>query len=84
MMGEGRQNKRRVQSGPRPNRSRVDRVYTLLGKIIQDRKAARLTKCCLFLGVQKADDTVSRSGLWKKLRELGIRGSTWIVVVWKK
>ena len=45
------------QAGFRPNRSCVDRVYTL-GKIIQGRKDAGLTTYCFFLDVQKAYDTV--------------------------
>ena len=54
------------QAGFRPNRSCVDRVYTL-GKIIQGRKDAGLPTYCFFLDVQKVYDTVWRNGLWKKL-----------------
>ena len=61
------------QAGFRPNRSCVDHVYTL-GKIIQVRKDAGRTTCCLFLDEQKAYNTVWRNGSWKKLWEIGIRG----------
>ena len=53
-----------AQAGFRPNRSCVDHVYTL-GKIIQDRRDAGLTTYCFFLDVQKAYNTVWRSGPWK-------------------
>ena len=54
------------QADFRTNSSCVDHVYTS-GKIIQGRKDAGLTPYCFFLDVQKAYDTVWRSGLWKKL-----------------
>ena len=67
-------------AGFRPNRSCVDHVYTLLGKIIQVRKDAGLTTYCFFLDVQKAYDTVWRTGLWGKMWGIGIRGKMWRIV----
>ena len=52
-------------------------MYTL-GKIIQGRKDAALTTCCLFVDAQKACDTVWRNmGYGKKMWKIGIRGSMW-------
>ena len=48
-------------------------MYTL-GKIIQGRKEAGLTTYRFFLDVQKAYDTVWRSGLWENMWEIEIRG----------
>ena len=49
----------------RPNRSCVDRTYTLRNTI-QSRKDAGITAYCLFLDIQKAYDTGWRNGLRKK------------------
>ena len=67
------------QADFRTNSSCVDHVFTLR-KIVQSRKGARLTTYCFFLDVQKAYDTVWRNGLWKKLREAGIRRKMWRMV----
>ena len=64
------------QAGFRPNRSCVNRVYTL-GKIIQGRKEAGPTMYRFFLDVQKAYDTVWRNGLRKKMWVIGIGGKMW-------
>ena len=46
-------------------------------KIIQGRKDAGRRTYCIFLGVQKAYDTVWRNGFRKKLWEIGTRGKMW-------
>ena len=48
-------------AGFRPNRSCVDRVYTL-GEMIQARKDAGRTTYCFFIDVQKAYDGVWKNG----------------------
>ena len=58
------------QPGGRPNRSRVDHVYTL-GKKIQGGKDAGLTTYCFFLDVQKAYGRAWRNGLWKNMWDIG-------------
>ena len=75
-MGTMMEKEEKVSEGQarfRPNRSCVDHAYTL-GKIIHSREDAGRTTCCFFLHVQKAYDTVWRTGLWEKLWGIGIRG----------
>ena len=48
----------------RPDRSCVDHVYTA-GKKTQGRNVAGLTTYCLFLDVQKANDTACENGVGK-------------------
>ena len=68
------------QAGFRPNRICRYHVRTL-GKIIQGRKDARLTTQCVFLDVQKANDTVvRRNELWKSCEKAGIKGKMWRMV----
>ena len=67
------------QAGFRPNRSCVDRVYTL-GIVFQGRNDAGRTTYCFFLHVLKAYDTAWRTGLWKKLWEIQNRGKMWRVM----
>ena len=50
-------------------------MYTL-DQVVQGRKDAGRTTYCFFLDVQRAYDTVWRTGLREKLWEIGSRGDT--------
>lgn len=64
------------QAGFRVNRSTIDQIYALR-EVIQGRRRKRLNTYCCFLDIKKAYDTVFREGLWRRLREVGVRGKMW-------
>ena len=70
-------------AGFRPNRSRVDNVYTL-ANTIQGSNDTGLTTSRFFLDVQKVYDTVWRNGFWEKMWETGTGGKMWRMVKKKK
>lgn len=67
------------QAGFRRNRCCTDNVYTL-NEIVQGRLREGKETYAFFLDVQKAYDTVWRSGLWLKLWDLGVKGRIWRVI----
>ena len=67
------------QASFRPNRSYVDRTYTLRNTI-QSIKDAGITACCLFLDIQKVYDTGWRNGLTKNVVGNCVQRKMWRIV----
>ena len=68
------------QAGFRAGRSTVDQVF-VLREILKIRKMKRIKTFLVFIDLRKAYDSVFRSGLWKKLHDVGIDGKMWKMLV---
>jgi len=65
------------QGGFRKWRGCIDQLYTF-DAILRRRKTG--TTYCCFIDVRKAFDSVWRTGLWKRLWEIGVKGKLWRIL----
>jgi hypothetical protein len=69
------------QGGFRAGRGTADLVW-LVHEVVQRRKERRQTTFACFIDVQKAYDTVWQAGMFKRLRDVGVRGKVWRLLKW--
>ena len=68
------------QAAFRPKRSCLDHIFTL-SQIIHETGAVKKSLYVFFLDIKKAYDTVWRAGLFFKLKEKGVKGKMWRVLL---
>ncbi len=61
------------QGGFRPERSAIDQVFALRETLLRRRRQG-LSSLLFFIDFRKALDTVWHTGLWRRLRVLGVTG----------
>jgi hypothetical protein len=68
------------QAAFRARRSCIDHIFTL-SQIIHETGAVKKSLYVFFLDIKKAYDTVWRAGLFYKLKEKGVKGKMWRVLL---